>query len=225
MEQTNRLRATATATLVRAAPDARLVTATVAFLYRPPARGPVGEEHPLWHDAPASARAVVAAVDEAERITAEANGIVLRFGHLYGPGTHFAHDGSFVAQVARRAVPVVGEGSTFSFLHVDDAAAAVSAALRSPGPGVFDVVDDDPVPTSVWLPELARLIGAPPPRRVPHLVARLAGGSWGAAWSEQLVGASNARARRDLGWSPGRPTWREGFAELVRHASPGGRMT
>lgn len=213
MAATDRLRTEGTANLVAAAPHARLVTAGVAFLYDPEGGSPAGEDRPLWTGGPRVARPVVHALVEAERRTTEAGGVVLRFGHLYGPGTHFGVDGSFTASVRARRMPVVGDGAAvFSFLHAHDAAEALARAVEVPVTGRLNVVDDDPAPVRRWLPEMAGILGAPPPRRVPAPLARLIGGAWGVAFMTALVGADNRRAREEIGWAPSRPSWRDGFA-------------
>lgn len=213
---TNRLRTEGTRNLLDAAERSgvrRVVGQGLAYAYDPHGAGPADEDTPLWLDPPKPFAPVLAALKELERATLEAQGTVLRFGHLYGPGTSYAADGSFVRQVHDRRVPLVGGGTaTFSFTHTHDAATAVLAALESGHPGVFNIVDDHPAPMSEWLPFLASEIGAPQPRRAPAFLARMAVGSWGVAFMTQLRGASNARAKRILGWQPMYPSWRTGFA-------------
>jgi nucleoside-diphosphate-sugar epimerase len=144
-------------------------------------------------------------------------GLVLRYGWFYGPGTYYANDGAMAADVRRRRFPVVGEGSgVFSFIHVDDAAAATVAAVERGAPGVYNVVDDDPAPMREWLPAYARAIGAKPPRRVPLWLARLIAGGFVATMSTTLGGASNAKAKRELDWAPRWSSWREGFRDAPR---------
>jgi nucleoside-diphosphate-sugar epimerase len=221
MAPTNRLRSEATANLVAAAGSARLLTQGVAFAYRPGSPGRASEDHPLWDDGPKPFRPAVQALRTAEELTAQVGGTVLRFGHLYGPGTPFAADGVLVDRLRAGRMPIVGDGgAVFSFTHTRDAATAVVAALDADRTGTFNVVDDDPAPVRRWLPYLARLAGAPAPRRVPRLAARLAAGSWGVAYLTALVGADNARARRELAWRPSFSTWREGFSrELAPHGT------
>jgi nucleoside-diphosphate-sugar epimerase len=167
---------------------------------------------------------VVQALVEHERLTRQAGGAVLRIGHLYGPGSAYAADGSFVADVRAGKVPLVGGGdSVFSFTHAADAATAVVAALDKPFTGVLNIVDDDPAPMREWLPELARIVDAPSPKRVPKALARLATGSFGAAFMTALAGADNRRARLHLDWRPGHPSWRTGFASELSTA-PGRGM-
>jgi nucleoside-diphosphate-sugar epimerase len=143
-------------------------------------------------------------------------GVVLRYGWFYGPGTYYAEDGATAEDVRRRRFPVIGRGSgLFSFIHVDDAAAATVAAVERGGPGVLNVVDDEPAPMREWLPEYAEAIGARRPLRVPVWLARLAAGAMAGLVATQ-PGASNARARRELDWRPRWATWREGFRHAPR---------
>ena len=161
------------------------------------------------------------ALTELEQRTRDAGGLVLRLGHLYGPGTIYAPDGSFVEQVRAGKVPLVGGGtSVFSFTHTYDAATAVLAALDTDATGVLNIVDDDPATVATWLPALATMLAAPQPRRVPSALARLAVGGWGVAFMTQLRGADNARARRTLNWRPRHRSWRDGFAHEFRTQAP-----
>ena len=213
---TNRLRTEGTRNLVAAAEEAgvkRVITQSIAFVNEP-GEGPADEDAPFLSNPPKPYRPVLQAVVDLERITKEAGGLVLRFGHLYGPGTGFAPDGSFVAQVKAGKVPVISGGhSVFSFTHVADAASAIVAALTSETTAqVLNVVDDEPAPVHVWLPELARVLGAGKPKSAPAALARLAIGGWGVLYMTGLRGASNARARKALDWSPSHASWREGFA-------------
>ena len=118
--------------------------------------------------------------------------------------------------MSKRRFPVVGKGTgTFSFIHVDDAAAAIVAALERGAPGIYNVVDDEPAPLREWLPVYAEALGAKPPRRVPVWLARLVAGKDVAASAVGLRGATNAKARRELGWEPAHPSWRQGFADSL----------
>ena len=156
----------------------------------------------------AAIRYLEAAVTGAEDI----EGIALRYGNLYGPGTSIALDGDIVATVRKRGLPLVGDGAgVWSFIHAEDAASAAVAAIEHGAPGVYNVCDDEPAPVSVWLPELARAVGAKPPFRVPVWLARPLIGEVGVSMMTQIRGASNAKARRELGWQPRYKTWREGF--------------
>ncbi|MGD2045233.1 MAG: NAD-dependent epimerase/dehydratase family protein [Gemmatimonadota bacterium] len=221
---TNRLRREATGTLVRAALEAgsrRFLTQTIAFIYRPDHGDPAGEDEPLYVDAPSSFSPIVDAALESEELVLEAHGlegIVLRYGHLYGPGTAYSAEGTFTDDVRRRRVPIIGDGAgVWSFVHVDDAATATVAALEQGGAGVYNVVDDDPAPLATWLPEYARILGARPPRRVPRLLGRLGAGAFGVFFMTRQRGVSNAKAKRELAWRPTHASWREGFeSELSR---------
>jgi nucleoside-diphosphate-sugar epimerase len=140
-------------------------------------------------------------------------GVVLRYGGLYGPGTSMSRDGEHVGLIRRRRFPVVGDGAgVWSFVHVEDAAEATVAAVERGRRGIYNVVDDDPAPVAEWLPAVARGIGARPPRHVPLRVGRLLAGEAAAVMMTQVRGASNAKAKRELGWTPGHPSWREGIA-------------
>ena len=184
MAMTNRLRTEGLANLLAAAPGLPLVVESLAYAYRPTGGPLADEDQPLWTDGPRQFRPVAAALVEHERLAREVGATVLRFGHLYGPGSSYAADGSFVEQVRAGKVPIVGDGgSVFSFTHAHDAATAVVASLDKPFAGVLNIVDDDPVAARDWIPEVARIAGAPAPRRVPAALARLAVGGWGVAFS------------------------------------------
>jgi nucleoside-diphosphate-sugar epimerase len=202
--KTNRLRTEGTANLAVATGGVRMISESVAFAYAPQPGLIADESKPLWQRGPKPFRLAVAALEELERITAETGGVALRFGHLVGPGTGFAADGMVITAVRGGKLPIVGDGSgTFSFVHTHDAATAIVAALERPEVrGVLNVVDDEPAAVRDWLPALARLIGAPKPRRIPAWLARLAAGSWGAAFLNGLAGATNARAKAELDWRP-----------------------
>lgn len=224
-ELTNRLRVVGTENLLAAAAEVgvgRIVAQGLAYAYEPLGHGLADEDTPLWLDPPKPFMPVLDALKKLERATLGAGGTVLRYGHLYGPGTSYAADGSFVQQVRDRQVPLVGGGAaTFSFTHTVDAATAVQAVLETGHTGVFNVVDDDPAPMSEWLPYLASTLGAPEPRRAPAFLARWAVGPWGVAFMTRLRGADNARAQRILGWKPSYRSWRTGFsAELGTTTTP-----
>jgi nucleoside-diphosphate-sugar epimerase len=194
----------------RAAGARRLVAQSIAFVYAPGA-GPATEDDPVWDDAPEPFAATLRATMEGERSMLDSGreALVLRYGWFYGPETQFAADGATAAALRARRYPIVGRGGgVSSFIHVDDAADATVAAVSSDATSVLNVVDDDPAPLREWLPALAQAVGAPKPRRVPKLVARLAAGSMAAAFSTRQRGASNARAKEALGWTPAHPTWR-----------------
>jgi nucleoside-diphosphate-sugar epimerase len=140
--------------------------------------------------------------------------VVLRYGQFYGPGTYFDQGGSIYRQVKSRRFPIVGKGSgIFSFIHIDDAADATVAAVERGAPGIYNVVDDDPAPMREWLPVYAQSTGAKKPFRVPTFIARLLAGPLVGLFANELRGASNAKAKRELGWQPAHPSWRQGFAE------------
>lgn len=202
--KTNRLRTEGTANLVVATGGVRMISESVAFGYAPRPGLIADEAQPLWEDGPKPFRPALAALSELERITAETQGVTLRFGHLVGPGTGFAPDGMVITAVRGGKLPIVGDGSgTFSFVHTHDAATAIVAALERPEVrGVLNIVNDEPAATRDWLPALARLIGAPQPRRIPAWLARLVAGSWGSAFLNGLAGATNAKAKAELDWRP-----------------------
>ena len=181
------------------------------------------EDDPLDPRPPAMQRESLAAIRHLERVVpaaAPVQGIVLRYGSFYGPGASDA----FVALIRKRRVPIIGDGAgIWSFLHIRDAAAATVAALEHGAPGVYDVVDDEPASVAQWLPYLAQAIGAKPPRRVPVWLGRLAAGEVGVSMMTQIRGSSNAKAKRELGWEPAWPTWRQGFSGGLSEADPGVR--
>lgn len=221
---TNRLRSEVGPALARMAAQAgarRLISQSVAFFYAPVGEPVKSEDAPLMElpegSAMASGPPALRALERSTLETPGVDGLVLRYGYLYGPGTYYAHDGSTAGQVRKRRLPVVGAGTgLFSFVHTDDAASATVAAVERGEPGIYNVCDDEPAPMSEWLPAYADAIGAKPPRRVPVWLARLVAGKEAAGLATELRGASNAKARRELGWTPKYPSWREGF-----RASPG----
>ena len=150
-----------------------------------------------------------------EQVVCEADdieGIALRYGNFYGPGTGTDVNGNIVDPVRKRQLPIIGTGAgVWSFVHIDDAASAAVAALDHGAPGVYNIVDDEPAPVSAWLPVLAQAVGAKPPRHVPVWVGRLAAGEVGVSMMTQIRGTSNAKAKRELGWKPHYRNYREGF--------------
>jgi nucleoside-diphosphate-sugar epimerase len=180
--------------------------------------GPVKtEEDPLDPDPVKTISETLAAIRYLESAVLNAapiEGIALRYGGFYGPGTSIALDpvGEQVEAVQKRRFPIVGSGDgVLSFIHIEDAATATVAALESARPGVYNVVDDEPAPAREWLPALAEAVGAKPPRRVPRWVGRLLAGEAMTAMMTEARGASNAKAKRELGWRPRYSSWREGF--------------
>jgi nucleoside-diphosphate-sugar epimerase len=140
------------------------------------------------------------------------SGIVLRYGGFYGPGTSISYGGEVIEMVRQRKFPVIGDGAgMWSFLHIDDAARATQSAIEAGPPGVYNIVDDDPAPVAEWLPELAQIIGAPPPRRIPVWLARILAGDAMVSMMTTIRGASIAKAKRVLSWQPRYSSWREGF--------------
>jgi 2-alkyl-3-oxoalkanoate reductase len=220
-ELTDRLRTHGTDHLVASARAARVRRLVAqSFAGWPYARegGPVKtEEDPLDPNPPAALRRTLEAIRhlEASVLGSEGlEGVVLRYGAFYGPGTSLGEGGSMLDDIRRRRLPIVGRGTgVWSFVHVADVAQATLAAIERGAPGVYNVVDDDPAPVSEWLPALAAAVGAKPPRRVPAFLGRLAAGEHGVAVMTEIRGASNAKAKRELGWEPQYPSWRDGFGQ------------
>jgi nucleoside-diphosphate-sugar epimerase len=173
------------------------------------------EKDPLDPIPPANQRKSLDAIRYLERSvvdTDQLEGIALRVGNFYGPGTGFALDGDLVRLVRKRRLPIVGDGAgVWSFIHVEDVAIATIAAIDNGGPGIYNIVDDDPAAGSVWLPELARAVEARPPWHVPVWLGRLAIGEVGVSMMTRIRGASNAKAKRELDWTPRYRSWRDGF--------------
>ncbi len=215
----DRIRRAGSGALIAAAAELgvqRYVLQSIAFLYAP-VGGPVkSEDDPVWDDAPEPfARSVgVVRANERALLAAPFAGLVLRYGFFYGPGTYFADDGSTTRQIRARRYPIVGSGDgVLSLVHVADAAAATLVAAERGASGVYNVVDDEPTPVRDWLPAVAQLLGAKPPRRVPAWLARLLAGPYAVAAATAVRGASNEKAKRDLGWRPLLPSWREGLRD------------
>jgi len=217
---TNRLRAEGTDILLAAARAAgahRFVAQSYTGWPLARTGGPVKtEEDPLDPNPPAVFRTGLAAIRHLEETVSYPSGIagiVLRYGSFYGPGT----SGDWIIdQVRKQRLPIVGNGGAiWSFLHIDDMATATLAAAESDQTGIFNIVDDDPAAASEWIPELARIAGAKPPRHVPKWLARLLIGEAGVLMVTEARGASNQKARSRLGWSPGWKSWRDGFRDQV----------
>ena len=218
--QTNRLRTEGTDHLLSAG-QAVGVRRFIAQSYTswPYARtgGPVNSEEDPLDPTPASEmRESIAAIRHLETAVTGADwteGIVLRYGAFYGPGTSLSAGGEQLEMVRKRKYPVVGNGAgMWSFVHIADAAEATVAAVERGQRGIYNVVDDDPAPVAEWLPALATAIGAPKPWRVPRFVGRVVAGETAVVMMTEMRGASNAKAKRELDWTPGHPSWREGFA-------------
>ena len=214
MALTNRLRTQGTANLLAAAKGVRVIAQGVAYAYDPAGSPVKDEDAPLWHHPPSQFAPVVAAADEQERRVTAAGGLVLRLGHLYGPGSSYAPDGGLARRLRGGRLPLIGDGaSMFSFIHAHDAATAIVAAVDHPAAsGVLNVVDDQPTLVHDWLPEMAAMLGGPAPRHVPAWLAWLFVGGWGVAYMTGLAGASNAHACQQLDWKPTYSGWRDGLA-------------
>ncbi|MGW1670800.1 NAD-dependent epimerase/dehydratase family protein [Streptomyces sp. NPDC002324] len=215
---TARLRTEGTAHLVEAAREAgarRLVAQSIAFAAAPAGEPVLDEDAPLYVDAPDPGWAsTVRAVAELERrVTGDGpQGVVLRYGTLYGPRTAYARTGATARAVLAGRLPLAGGGAgIMSFLHVEDAVGAAVTAVESDATGVFHVTDDDPAPAAQWLPHLARTLAAPSPRTVPAALAPRLLGWFMAHQLNAAHGAANDRARTALGWKPARPSWRDGL--------------
>jgi nucleoside-diphosphate-sugar epimerase len=209
--KTNRLRTEGTDALLAAAGEAgvdRFVAQSFASYRTAREGGPVKTEDDPLDTAPvATTRESSAAMRHLEEVVTNVGGIALRYGIFYGA----ANDG-LIEPVRKRQYPIVGDGGgVASFIHLDDAAAATVLALGHDGPGIFNVVDDEPAPAREWLPVLAEALGAGPPRRVPRWLARLIAGEAAVVMGTEARGASNAKAKRELGWEPRYSSWREGF--------------
>jgi nucleoside-diphosphate-sugar epimerase len=212
---TNRLRREGTRNLIAAAQAAgvsRIVAQSIAFAYAPTGDWVKDENAPLGLDAPPPMDAPVAAIADLERQVLDTGGSVLRYGFFYGPGTSFAPGGFYAGLARKRQFPIVGSGEgRWSFIHVDDAATATVAALDRGSTGVYNIVDDEPGPAREWVPAYAEAVGAKQPLRVPAWIARLLAGPVAVAGMTTQRGASNAKAKRELGWAPEHRSWRDGF--------------
>jgi nucleoside-diphosphate-sugar epimerase len=218
--QTNRLRTEGTDNLLAAAREAgvsRFVAQSFASMRYAREGGPVkSEDDPLDSNPPKAARETHAAMRHLDQAVTDAGGIALRYGGFYGA----ANDG-LVEPVRKRQFPLVGDGGgVFSFIHLDDAAAATVLALEHDGPAIYNIVDDDPAPVREWLPVLASALGAKPPRHVPRWLARLIAGEAAVIMGTQSTGASNAKAKRELAWKLRHPSWRQGFVEVYATPTP-----
>jgi nucleoside-diphosphate-sugar epimerase len=216
--QTNRLRTEGTDSLLAAAREAgvrQFVAQSYASARYAREGGPVKtEDDPLDPNPVEAARESWGAMAYLDRVVPEAGGIALRYGVFYGET-----DDKLVEAVRKRMWPIVGDGGgVSSFIHLDDAAAATVLALEHEGPAVYNIVDDEPAPASEWLPEVAKIVGAKPPRRFPVWLARRFAGEALVMMGTESRGASNAKAKRELGWALRYPSWRQGFADL--YATP-----
>ena len=221
-ETTNRLRTEGTDHLLAAgrAVGARRFVAQSNAAWRSYSGVPVKDEDaPFDSDPLEKLRGTLGAIRHLEEAVIGADwleGVVLRYGAFYGPGTSLSADpgAEFSDAIRKRQFPVVGDGGgIWSFIHIDDAAAATVVAIEDGERGIYNVVDDDPAPVREWIPELARALGAKPPRRVPRWLGRLLAGEIATAMMTELRGATNEKAKRELAWKPGYGSWRQGFAQ------------
>jgi len=219
-DRTSRLRREVAGALVRAAAAAgarRVVAQSISFAYAP-GPGVRTEADPLWTGAGGQIGLLtnsVAALESATLGDADVEGVVLRYGSFYGPGTYLAPGGLYTSMLARRLLPLPGAGAgLFGWLHIDDAVSATVAALDGPT-GVFNVVDDVPAPASEWMPLVAGLLGAKPPRRIPEALARVGAGKFVAYLLCDQPAVSNRRARTELGWTPAHPDWHDGLPAVL----------
>jgi 2-alkyl-3-oxoalkanoate reductase len=220
---TNRLRTEATDHLLAAgrAVGARRVVAQSFGAFRfARTGGPVQTEaDPLDPNPPAALRAVQAGylyLEKAVTTIEWGEGLALRYGGFYGPGTgiSLAPDAPMAAAIRKRRLPIVGDGGgVWSHIHIEDAAAATVVAVERGEPGVYNIVDDEPVPVREWLPVVASALDAKPPRRVPRWLGRVAAGEMATVMMTEVRGASNAKAKRELGWQPRYASWRQGLAQ------------
>jgi nucleoside-diphosphate-sugar epimerase len=219
IEMTNRLRSEGTDHLLSAGQSVgvqRFVAQSNAALYARTG-GPVKtEEDPLDITPPRRQREATAALLHLEEVVLGAawtEGIVLRYGGFYLPGAGTGPGGETHELIRKRQFPLVGDGrGVWSFIHLGDAAEATVAAVEHGSRGVYNIVDDDPAPVAEWLPTLTRMLTGKKPRRLPPFVVRLVAGEFGVLMMTEARGASNAKAKRELGWSPAHPSWRQGFA-------------
>ena len=216
---TNRLRTEGTDALLAAAREAgvaRFVAQSFASYRYAREGGPVKtEDDRLDPDPPAMAAQTNAAMRHLDEAVTAAGGIALRYGGFYG-----ADNDGLVGPVRKRQFPVIGAGGGISsFIHLDDAAAATVLALEHDSAGLYNIVDDEPAPMSEWLPALAAALGAKPPRRVPLWLARLVAGKGMVMMAVGSRGASNSKAKRELGWTPRYPSWRQGFPAAYASAT------
>ena len=222
--ETNRLRTEATDHLLaagRAVGVKRFVAQSYAGWPAERTGGPVKtEDDPLDHSPPESVRSTLEAILYLEGAVTGADwteGVVLRYGGFYGPGTSFAPEGGEMTEAVRkRKFPVVGNGAgVWSFIHIEDAADATVEAIEHGRRGIYNIVDDEPAPVSVWLPAVAKAVGARAPRHVPRWLGRMLAGEAATVMMTEVRGASNAKAKRELGWQPKHRSWRDGFTQVA----------
>jgi 2-alkyl-3-oxoalkanoate reductase len=220
---TNRLRTEGTDHLLAAGRGVgarRFVAQSFGAIRSARTGGPVQTEaDPIDPDSPApppTAQAALLYLERAVTTIQWGEGLALRYGGFYGPGTSIslAPDAQMAAPIRRRRFPIVGEGGgVWSLVHIEDAAAATAVAVERGRAGVYNVVDDEPAPVREWLPVLASALDAKPPRRIPRWLGRLAAGETATVMMTEVKGASNEKVKRELGWQPRYPSWRQGFAQ------------
>jgi 2-alkyl-3-oxoalkanoate reductase len=219
---TNELRGTVGPALAGAAAESgarRLISQSVCFFYASTGKRAHTEDDPLLElppDNPASrGNVALAALEGSTLETPGLDGVVLRYGYFYGPEINSVPGGFEVEELRRRRYPILGDGTgIFSLIQVDDAASATMAAVDR-GQGIYNVCDDEPAPQSEWLPAYAEAVGAKPPRRIPLWLGKLIAGRQAVRLATRLEGASNEKAKRELGWQPQYPSWRQGFRETL----------
>jgi nucleoside-diphosphate-sugar epimerase len=219
---TNRLRTEGTDHLLaagRAVGARRFVAQSfAAFRWARTGGAVLTEDDPIDPDPPAALRPAIAGILHVEQAVTAIDwgeGVVLRYGGFYGPGTSMssAPDAVMAVPIRKRWFPIIGAGDgVWSYIHIDDAAAATVAAIEHGPPGIYNIADDEPAPVREWLPVLARALDAKPPRRIPRWLGRLAAGEAATLMMTEARGSSNAKAKRDLGWQPRYASWRQGFA-------------
>ena len=219
---TNRVRTEGTRNLVAAAEAAgakRFVSQSIAFLYAPVGGWVKDEDAPVMMGGEPPFGEGIRATLEHERVVLDAegmDGLILRYGFFYGPKGTYTTEGYWAEEFRKRRFPIVGGGSGHtSFIQIDDAAGATVAAVERGAPGIYNVVDDDPAPGREWIPAYAEAVGAKRPFRVPKWVASLIAGKAVVGMATVARGASNAKAKRELGWQPRYPSWRQGFREAL----------
>lgn len=222
--ETNRLRTEATDHLLaagRAVGVKRFVAQSYAGWPAERTGGPVkNEDDPLDHTPPETVRSTLEAILYLESAVTGASwteGVVLRYGGFYGPGTSLGPEGGEMTEAVRkRKFPVVGNGAgVWSFIHIEDAADATVAAIEHGRRGIYNIVDDEPAPVSEWLPAVANAVGARAPRHVPRWLGRMLAGEAATVMMTEVRGASNAKAKRELGWEPKHRSWRDGFTQVA----------
>jgi nucleoside-diphosphate-sugar epimerase len=219
--ETIRVRIEGTRSLLSAARAAgvrRFIAQSISFICSPSGRGLTDEKTPIYLDSPPAVRALAEAVASLERQTLEADGMsgaVLRYGWFYGPGTSYDPTGTIPTAIRKGTMPIVGAGAgTYSFINLQDAAAATLKVLAHEANGIYNIVDDSPVRFSEWLPFAAQLLDAPAPGHMDEALARQKVGDLRVYYMNEQRGASNAKAKREFDWQPAFPSWRAGFQAL-----------